>query len=194
MPCWGLNPAKERNNSMANYKTFKIQRIVYADSAIGLHLGYGECLDYRDGKMSVITCRNTYPFNAYQAGDWIEIDLDWVRSRNYGEQTVESNSEVVRFYLPSPNRNPNAPVPTTTNFGHLVPSSSSTNVISSSGSSSELVISPGAVSAMNSPGAMEIARRMSQMVDETGKEYEYKIEVEAKDGKKISHSLICRKG
>jgi len=34
---------------------------------------------------------------------------------------------------------------------------------------------------------------MSRMVDETGKSFEYKIEMPTKDGKTISHSLICKK-
>jgi len=69
-------------------------------------------------------------------------------------------------------------------------SASSTNVITTRGSSSNMVISPGALNAMNSPNAMEIARRLSEMVDATGKEYEFKIE---DPGSKFTYSLICRK-
>lgn len=66
---------------------------------------------------------------------------------------------------------------------------SSTNMITTRGSSSDIVISPSAVNAMNSPNAMDLARRMSEMVDATGKEYEFKIE----DSGGLKYSLICRK-
>jgi hypothetical protein len=70
---------------------------------------------------------------------------------------------------------------------------SPTNIIATRGSFSDIVVSSSAVDVIKNPRTMEIAREMSRMVDETGKNWEYKIEVENKDGKKISHSLICRK-
>jgi len=66
--------------------------------------------------------------------------------------------------------------------------------ITTRGSSSNVVVSPSTVvDFMNSPKAIELARGMSRMVEETGKSFEYKIEMPTKDGETISHSLICRK-
>jgi len=70
---------------------------------------------------------------------------------------------------------------------------SSTNIITASGSSSNIIVSPSAANFVSSQDGLNLARGMSRMVDETGKNFEYKIEIENKDGKKISHSLICRK-
>jgi len=107
--------------------------------------------------------KNRYPFTSYSAGEEIEIELDYCYRGN-GE--VYDNENIIR------------------RFG------SSTNVITTRGSSSNVVISPGAVNAMNSPNSMEVARRLSEMVDATGKEYEFKIEDASS---KFNYSLICRK-
>jgi len=45
------------------------------------------------------------------------------------------------------------------------------------------------VDAIRTPEAMNLAHRMPEMVDATGKEFEFKIEEKGK----ISYSLICRK-
>jgi len=98
-------------------------------------------------------------------GEEIEIELDYCY-RESGTGEVYDNENIIR------------------RFG------SSTNVITSRGSSSNLVISSSAVNSMNSPNSMEVARRLSEMVDATGKEYEFKIE---DPGSKFTYSLICRK-
>jgi len=126
-------------------------------------------VQYSNKCANYILCVNVEPFNTFQIGDEIEIDYDIVK--HYSSQYDFSSTRIVRKV------------------------SSSANTISTSGSSSDISISPSAVSSMNSSGAMEIARRLSAMVDKSGgkDEYEYKIEVANQDGKTISHSLICRR-
>jgi len=160
---------------MVNYKTYKI--IGKVESRPIFNYIMFELKDYADHPkghkvMGWVYCRNHYPYNNYKEGDWLEIDLDRIGDKN--DVNIFDDTSIVR------------------KLGEVV-SSSSTNVITTRGSSSNIVISPSAVNYMKSPEAMEMAHRMSRMVDETGKNWEYKIEVENKDGKKISHSLICRK-
>jgi len=117
-----------------------------------------------------IRCANAHPYKTYLIGDQIEINNYITRYyKSTADVYFSNNDNIIRKLL------------------------SSVNTVSASGSSSDISISPSAVNAMKSPGTMEIAREMSRMVDETGKNWEYKIEVASQDGKTISHSLICRK-
>jgi len=109
--------------------------------------------------------------NNYQIGDYLEINIDETINRN-GQHAIPMN------------------LPEAKNVVRKFGSSSSTNIITTRGSSSDIVISPGAVNAMKSPRTMEIAREMSRIVDETGKEVEFKIE---DANSNLKYSLILRK-
>ena len=157
---------------MTNWKTYKIEHLNSNSKLILINLGLESevHIDYKDkweehGFLTYLKCPTTYPFNTWKEGDYIEIDNDKTKYKSAHDFCDTSMARKV----------------------------TSTNVITTCGSFSDIVISPSAVNAMKSPRTMEIAREMSRMVDETGKNWEYKIEVENKDGKKISHSLICRK-
>ncbi|CAG8577192.1 7685_t:CDS:10, partial [Ambispora gerdemannii] len=128
-------------------------------------------IDHIDGQGNNYTfCENRHPFNSYRAGDYIEVDCS--RTRSYGRRRPIDNENILR----------------------KVGSSSSTNIITTRGSSSDIVISSGAVSAMNSPNAMNLARRMSEMVDATGKEYEFKIEDPTLNKKEVEETFEKRAG
>lgn len=126
---------------------------------------------YYHGSEKFARSINGNGFDKLKVGDYLKINLD----------RISSISSV------------------TIHYGHddllkIVEKSSisnSTDVISS-GSSNSIIISPNAVDVMNSPAAMNIARQMSKMVDETGKEFEFKIEETTINGKKLTYSLICR--
>jgi len=133
-------------------------------NSCNMFLDFEEYLEYKNCSRKYISVWNSLPFTSYKVGDWVEIDLDKISCEN-GPGLFGINT--VRKV------------------------SSSTNVITTRGSSSNIVISPSAVNAMNSPNAMDLARRMSEMVDATGKEYEFKIE---DPNSKLNYSLICRKG
>jgi len=164
---------------MTNWKVYKIktahpntQGVLFdLGRASEFHVTYRDEDELKSGSVTsfftYILCADTYPFNTWKEGDCIEIDNDKTRYRSWRD--AFDDTSIVRKVSPS------------------------TNVITTRGSSSDIVVSSNAVNYMKSPEAMEMAHRMSQMVDETGKNWEYKIEVENKDGKKISHSLICRK-
>ena len=166
---------------MTNWKVYKIVKKETWPaqqegwrSYIKFHLD--RCIKLSGGGLfseaSYIECEMRSPFTSWWQDDYIEIDLDTL---NYWGYFCDFKDTSAIRKLGSSNE--------------IVPR----NIISASGSSSDIIISPSAVNAMKSPRTMEIAREMSRMVDETGKNWEYKIEVENKDGKKISHSLICRK-
>lgn len=128
-------------------------------------------VDFIDEKDDFIFCTYTFPYNALEIGDYIEIDID--RTKYMEQKTTFNDTSIVRKFGSS------AAVP-----------SSSTNIITSRGSSSDIVISPSVVSTMGSSQAAEIARHMSRMVDENDKEYEFKIE---DNNTRFTYSLICRK-
>jgi len=125
-------------------------------------------LMYYEGEPGLfINCADSPPFNTWQVGDCLEID--WDLTRQIKKFSVFSDTSMVSKVTP-------------------------TNVITTRGSSSDIVVSSSAVNYMKSQEARELAREMSRMVDDNpGKEVEYKIQVENKDGRKISHSLIMRK-
>lgn len=150
---------------MTNWKVYtiiKIPQIMHSGSRNGSFDldGWAECSDVNT---NCIWCVNTYPYNTFKLGDKIEIDND--RIKYYSAYHDFNDLDIVRKYSPS-------------------------NIITTRGSSSDIIISPNAVNAMNSPNAMDLARRMSEMVDATGKEYEFKIE---DPSSKLNYSLICRK-
>jgi len=155
---------------MTNWQKFKItgKEIHEAFDSITFNLDRGVPYTYNGYFIMpcYIFCVDCHPFNTYQVGDYLEIDIE--KTVNYSSRNNFNDTSIVR------------------KFG------SSTNVITTSGSSSDVVVSPSAVNYMKSQEARELAREMSRMVDDTGKEVEYKIEVQNKDGKKISHSLILR--
>ena len=91
----------------------------------------------------LVRMRNRHPFNTYRVGEYLRIDLD--KTSCQPSISVIFDDDMVRKV------------------------SSPTNIINSSGSSSDIVVSPSAVNYMKSPEAMEMAHRMSRMVDETGK-------------------------
>jgi len=129
----------------------------------------GEKIDPLLGSTYTITCENGHHIDNCRVGDYLEVDVDKVIA--LGEQYRFFDASMVR------------------KFG----SSSSTNIVSTR-ASSDIVVSSSAVNYMKSQEARELAREMSRMVDDNpGKEVEYKIQVENKDGKKLSHSLIMRK-
>jgi len=119
----------------------------------------------------------TLMYNSDELENCIFLSHDWCSGSKY----VEIDNDITKY------RSDRYRFTSTSEVRKV---SSSTNVISSSGSSSNMVISPIAVNAINNPGAMDIARGMSRMVDETGKEFEFKIE---DPGSKFNYSLICRK-
>lgn len=162
---------------MTNWKTYKIEGIhthYTAKNKILFNLGSKDeaHVEYKvengDPSFVWVSCTDTYPFNTWEEGDYIEIDND--KTRYESPYEVFDDTSIVRKV------------------------SSSTNIVTTRGSSSDIVISPSAVEYMKSQEARELAREMSRMVDDNpGKEVEYKIQVENKDGRKISHSLIMRK-
>jgi len=51
-------------------------------------------MSYRDGVSCLINCDNSCPFNTYQVGDYIEVDLDRVEQEN--KFYIFNNINVVR--------------------------------------------------------------------------------------------------
>jgi len=159
---------------MANWKKVKITEIKRYEDFIQIVLDdyiyvWGETTLPNNNRLPTLTflAGICYPFDTWQVGDYIEVDLD--KSVNCNHCSIINDTSIVR----------------------KVSSSSSTNIVTTRGSSSDIVISSGLANAMGSSETMELARHMSRMVDENNKEYELKIEDNS--NKRFSYSLICRK-
>jgi len=155
---------------MARFKITKKETLGY------IRFSLDKCVKYENGERYFIDCKVVSPYTEILESDYLEINLELTKF--YPTHHSFNDTDIVRQYSWS---------------GVASNSSSSTNIISAHGSSSNIIVSPSAANFIASQDGLNLARGMSRMVDETGKNWEYKIEVENKDGKKISHSLICRK-
>jgi len=78
---------------MSDCKLYRIEKKIVYSSYIKFELSQN-WVRYSDDERMIIFCANSYPFNTYQTGDWLEIDND---KTCYEKQTnVFYNSDAVR--------------------------------------------------------------------------------------------------